>query len=655
MLSRKKLIQFYTEQYETESRKKGKKVPKYADASGRMKNLQKALRRARPSKIPFQNLEDYHRQIKNMALFAYRKKREDLTLTINAELIPKLVDLDLGLLLKEQRERIDGEFLAFLRRKLPGAVCMETLFTLYPKFRQYKVKNKIVELVPSRPEMEFPEVRQMHRHFILHIGPTNSGKTFQSLERLRTAEKGVYLGPLRLLALEVYEQIRTYGVPCTMLTGQECIEEENSRITASTIEMADFDKAYDIAVIDEAQMVTDPDRGHSWTKAILGLKAKEIHICVSPAAEQAMIHLIELCGDDYVTERYERKTALICEEKPFAFPEDVQSGDALIVFSKKSVLDVAGRLEEQGVDASVIYGSLPPEIRRRQMHLFNQGKTTVVVATDAIGMGLNLPVRRIVFLQAEKFDGIGRRPLTISEVRQIAGRAGRFGIYNVGYVNAMGEEELEFIREHFEAEEQPIEEVNLGFPQLLLDIDGPLDEILKIWHSVTPSAPFVKENIDEALALYDQAQKWKSQIDGFEDKRTLYRMITCPIDIKDRKVVSLWLSYCKGYTADVSLERPKLEYGRRKGIQQYETYYKQLDLYYQFSHRMQKVIEEDWLNEERNRTEMMIMKYLTKGKTNYIARCRYCGKLLPLGTPFQVCDRCFHRKPTCAPLAHRNK
>lgn len=644
MIERKKLIQFYIEQYTEESRKKEKKIPRYTDAPSRMKNLQKALRRARPSRVPIQNLEDYHRQIKNMAIYAYRKKRDALTLTIQIELLPKLVDLDLGLLLKEQKERLDGEFLSYLKRKLPGALCQETLFTLYAKFRQYKVKNKILELVPSRPEMEFPEVRRMQRHFILHIGPTNSGKTFRSLERLKTAGKGVYLGPLRLLALEVYEQINAYGVPCTMLTGQECIEEENSRITASTIEMADFDEEYDIAVIDEAQLVADTDRGHSWTKAILGLCAKEIHICMSPAAEPAMIHLIELCGDDYEIERYERKTELLCEDKPFAFPEDVKPGDALIVFSKKSVLDVAGRLEEQGIDASVIYGSLPPEIRRRQMHLFNKGKTRVVVATDAIGMGLNLPVRRIVFLQAEKFDGVGRRLLTVSEVRQIAGRAGRFGIYNCGYVNAMGEEELEFIREHYEAKEQPIEEVNLGFPQLLLDIEGPLDEILKIWHSVTPSAPFVKENIDEALTLYEQAKKCRDQIEGFEDKRILYRMITCPIDIKDRKVVSLWLSYCKNYTADVSLERPRLEYGRRKGIQQYETYYKQLDLYYQFSHRMQKVIEEDWLNEERNRTEMMIMKYLTKGKTDYIARCRYCGKLLPLGAQFQVCDRCFRRK-----------
>ena len=415
-------------------------------------------------------------------------------------------------------------------------------------------------------------------------------------------------------------------------------------MTASTIEMADFDENYDIAVIDEAQMVTDPDRGHSWTKAILGIRAGEIHICMSPAAEQAIIHLIELCGDDYEVERYERKTALICEDEPFVFPDDVRKGDALIVFSKKSVLDVAGRLEEQKINASVIYGSLPPEIRRRQMHQFNRGKTKVVVATDAIGMGLNLPVRRIVFLQAEKYDGVSRRPLLVSEIKQIAGRAGRFGIYDSGYVTAMGEEALQYIRQRYDAKEDPVSQVNLGFPQILLDIEAPMDELLKIWHDVTPTEPFVKENIDEALYLYDQAKRCREMIDGFENKHVLYRMITCPIDIKDRFVVSLWLMYCKTYTADVSLEKPVLFRDRSRGIMQYETYYKQLDLYYQFSHRMQKVIDEEWLEREREKTEMAIMRYLTKGKYKYIARCKYCGKLLPLGSAFQVCDRCYRRR-----------
>ena len=335
--------------------------------------LRRVLRNAKPSRVNIRSLEDLHRQLKNLAGYAYRRNRDNIKKLLNEELLPKLVQLDLGMLLEEQKEGLDGEFLAYLRRAMPRQICLETLFTLYPKYRQHKVKDKILELVPTRPEMEFAEVREMHRHFILHIGPTNSGKTFRSLERLKLAKCGVYLGPLRLLALEVYEQMCHYDVPCTMRTGQECIEEEGSRVTASTIEMADFDENYDIAVIDEAQMVTDPDRGHSWTKAILGLRAKEIHICMSPAAEQAILHLIQLCQDDYEIERYVRKTELICEDVPFVFPDDVQNGDALIAFSKKSVLDVAGRLEEQKINASVIYGSLPPEIRRRQMHLFNKG------------------------------------------------------------------------------------------------------------------------------------------------------------------------------------------------------------------------------------------------------------------------------------------
>lgn len=644
MIQKKKLNQFYIEQYERAGRKKPKKPVKEAGMQARISKIQKTLKSVRPGQINIRTLEELHRQLKNMASYAYRRNKEELLKSLNEELLPRLMELDLGMLLTEQKEGLNGEFLAWVRRTMPCAICQEPMFTLYPKFRQYKVKNKILELVPARPEMEFAEVRELARHFILHIGPTNSGKTFQALERLRQAKNGTYLGPLRLLALEVYEQMHGAGVPCTMRTGQECIEEENSKVTASTIEMADFDENYDIAVIDEAQLVADTDRGHSWTKAILGLRAEEIHICMSPAAEQVVCHLIQLCDDTFEVRRYERKTELVCEDRPFAFPDDVQEGDALIAFSKKSVLDVAGRLEEAGIASSVIYGSLPPEIRRRQTRMFNEGMTKVVVATDAIGMGLNLPVRRIVFMQTDKFDGVSRRPLRIPEVKQIAGRAGRFGIYDKGCVSALGERELEYIRTLYRADEEPLTEVNLGFPQVLLDIDAPLDELMKIWYSVTPSEPFVKENIDEALYLYEQAKRYKNQIDGFENKHLIYKMITCPIDIKDRRVVMLWLDYCRTYTADVSLEKPAFYRDRKGGIAQYETYYKQLDLYYQFSRRMQKELDEEWLAKQREKTEMRIMSYLTRGKQNYIARCKYCGRLLPLGSPFQVCDDCFGKR-----------
>lgn len=641
MVYTEEIIQVYIEEYEAESKKKRKNLTRPRDFKERLNRMGKALKRTKANQVTSRYLEEIHRQIKNLAYFAFRNKDASAVSKLNEQLLPELVRLDLAMFLPAQQEDISQDFLTHLKKEMPGELCVRPLFELYQSYKRFVIEYKIMDMVPARPELEFPETLAMNRHFILHIGPTNSGKTFQSLERLKEAGIGIYLGPLRLLALEVYEKMHDYGVPCTMLTGQECIADAESRITASTIEMADFSKVYDVAVIDEAQMTADPDRGHCWTRAILGLKAKEIHVCMSPAAEEVVTHLIRLCGDDCEIRRYERKTALVCEDKAFSFPEDVQPGDALVVFSKKAVLDVAGRLEEEGIKASVIYGSLPPEIRRRQMQLFTSGKTSVVVATDAIGMGLNLPVRRIVFVQTEKFDGNTRRGLSVPEIKQIAGRAGRFGIFNTGYVTAMGEEPLDYIRDRFDIPEEPIHTVSLGFPQILLELDEPLDVILKVWKSVEPSAPFEKINIDEPLALYYQAEKHKDDIYGFEDKKILYKMITCPIDIKDWNVVMQWLDYCRDYPANPYLNHPNRIAAEKKGIQKYETYYRKLDLYYQFSHRFDKIIDEGWLEKERAKTESTIMQVLGKGKKTYIARCQYCGKLLPVGYNFKKCDQCF--------------
>ena len=644
MVSREKLIEFYTEQYEKSFSKKRPGTLRMKDPGQRAKRLSGMVRAARPGRISFAALEDFHKQIRNIGEYAYYRNRTDISKTVYHEIIPELVKLDMAFLMPEQREGVTEDFLDWLREERDGAICRRPLFALYPAYKQEIITKQMTQLVPTRPEMEFPDALAMKRKFILHIGPTNSGKTFQALERLKKAPRGIYLGPLRLLALEVYERMQDFGVPAMMLTGQECIEDEDARVTAATVEMADFDTYYDIAVIDEAQLMADPERGHSWTKAILGLRAGEIHVCCSPAAEKVLTHLIRLCNDTYTVHYYERKTKLLFEDNPFSFPEDVQQGDALIVFSKKSVLDVAGRLEEQGVEASVIYGSLPPEIRRRQMHLFTEGKTKVVVSTDAIGMGLNLPVRRIIFLQATKYDGREQRLIKTPEIRQIAGRAGRFGIYDTGYITAIDDETLTYLREQYEKDEPEVTKVNLGFPQVLLDISEPLDEILRVWHDQEPEAPFEKENVDEMLYLYDRALSVREYIQGFDDKHLLYRMISCPIDIKDRKVVSLWLDYCICYNADVSLPKPRLDRREKSSLQKYETYYKQLDLYYQMSYRLGKIMDEEWIRKERFVTEERIMKYLLKEKSVYIKRCRYCGRVLPIDSPFNCCERCY-RKP----------
>ena len=273
------------------------------------------------------------------------------------------------------------------------------------------------------------------------------------------------------------------------------------------------------------------------------------------------------------------------------------------------------------------------------MHLFLSGETKVVVSTDAIGMGLNLPVRRIVFMAAEKFDGTMQRPLTISEIRQIAGRAGRFGKYETGYVTALEEKRLNFIRRQMGKEIPQITTVTLGFPQVLLGMDAPLDEVLTLWKREQPEPPFEKINIDDMIFLYKEAYHRRNYIAEFEDKRVLYKMITCPIDIKDREVINLWNQYCTTYMADVSLTRPS-KGSRYRGLAKAESYYKKLDLYFQFSYRMGKWIDTEWLERERERTQEQIMDYLTAEKQEYIQRCKYCGRILPVDVPFRVCKRC---------------
>lgn len=642
MIQKEKLTQFYFNQYrECAKRTKKKNNSGRKTYSERMDRLLAELRQAKTGRVSQAHLEEYHRQIRNIAYYAFRENNQMVVMKFRDIMMEELVRLDIGSLKNDERELVTAKFLGFLREEDTFEICQKSLRNILKRYMDVELRGQIIDMVPTRPETEFPQALEMSRHFVLHIGPTNCGKTYQALERLRQAENGVYLGPLRLLALEVYEKMKDFGIPCTMLTGEECIYEEGSRIVSSTVEMLDLDQEYDVAVIDEAQMIADSDRGHSWTRAILGVRAGEIHVCMSPAAEEVICHLISLCKDTVEIHRYERKTRLICEDEPFSFPEDVREGDALIVFTKRMVLDIAGRLERRGMRVSVIYGSLPPEIRRRQIRIFSEGETRIVVSTDAIGMGLNLPVRRIVFIQTEKFDGKNTRPLKTAEILQIAGRAGRYGIYDTGYVNAVGREGLRYIREHFHEKEPKVEHVSLGFPQVLLDMDDPLDAVMTIWKSVEIEPPFEKISIEEVLFLYERAYRDRKEIDGFEDKHMLYRMLTCSIDTRNRDVVALWLYYCKTYSADVSLHFPALMMCSDTGLLRYETFYKLLDLYYQFSVRMGKEIDIKRLEKEREKTEDTIMRFLVKDKKNYIRKCQYCGAPLPFDSAFGVCQSCF--------------
>ena len=139
-----------------------------------------------------------------------------------------------------------------------------------------------------------------------------------------------------------------------------------------------------------------------------------------------------MCGDTYTDIRHKRNSRLIVEDHDFIFPDDIGDGDALVAFSRRKVLMLATLLKKEGYKVSVIYGSLPYSVRKAEVARFLNGESRIVVCTDAIGMGVNLPIRRIIFTESKKIRWQIKRFLNMSEVKQIAGRAGRKGMYDQG-------------------------------------------------------------------------------------------------------------------------------------------------------------------------------------------------------------------------------
>lgn len=289
------------------------------------------------------------------------------------------------------------------------------------------------------------------RSFEYFVGPTNSGKTHAAIEILREAGSGVYLAPLRLLALEIYERLNELGVPASLVTGEERIIDPLAQHTSSTVEMIDLAKTYDVAVIDETQLLEDPQRGWAWTLAIAAVRADRVIMCGSEEGLRAAKRLMQRLGADVTIRRFERKGPL--RVTPAIQMSDLRRGDAVVAFSRNDVIELQGEIGRRGFSSAAIYGSLSPLVRRREAERFRSGDAQVLVATDAIGLGLNLPIRRIVFATVEKFDGIEERRLTPQEVRQIAGRAGRYGIHEEGLVTSFEPRAIGLLRRSIERHE----------------------------------------------------------------------------------------------------------------------------------------------------------------------------------------------------------
>ena len=272
------------------------------------------------------------------------------------------------------------------------------------------------------------------------LGPTNTGKTYYALERMISYKNGIIGVPLRLLAREIYDRLVSMkGTENVVLnTGEEKIRGKNERYWVCTTEAMPANKTFEFLAVDEIQLCADSERGHVFTERLLYSRGQFETLFLGSAVIKDLIKLIvpdiEIISRDRLSKLSYSGKRNISKLGPRS---------AVVDFSVDRVYDMAERLRTSKGGAAVVLGVLSPKTRNAQVELYQNGDVDHIVATDAIGMGLNLPINNVYFAAMKKFDGRRVRPLSTLEVAQIAGRAGRYttdGFFGeIGGLKQMGE------------------------------------------------------------------------------------------------------------------------------------------------------------------------------------------------------------------------
>lgn len=493
----------------------------------------------------------------------------------------------------------------------------------------------------------FPLARSLRRRLIFHTGPTNSGKTYTAFEQLRKAGTGYYLAPLRLLALEGYESLIDKGVNASLITGEEQLLDENATHISSTIEMLSFESEVDCCVIDEVQMIDDRDRGWAWANAIIGAPAKTVIMTGSPNAREAVIALAEYLNEPLEIVEFERKNPL--ELLNTTTPINaIEPKTAVIAFTRANALRLKQQLSKT-YRTSVIYGNLSPEVRREEARRFREGETDILVATDAISMGLNLPIKTLLFSKADKFDGQNQRSLTATEVRQIAGRAGRYGLSEKGYVGALTPDVLKTVSKLFT---KPVEPITLPF-----NVMANFDHIMLVSNileerSLSAIVDFFVQNMKFEgpfrAANLESMQEASAIVDRYDlDMRTKYTLSTAPLSTSSPLVMASFERYVR------ALEQKKpIAYipPQRLGsyalsmdeLQEAEDRIKEISLYLWLSYRLgEHFVDAEKARNFRGELNRFIENSLQQ--SHFVPRCKSCGKPLSPTSEFSICESCFRR------------
>lgn len=504
-----------------------------------------------------------------------------------------------------KKNNTDFDFYQVIRGNYNSFINSGFMSVLTTKHIPKIISKEFEENFPENPKDEYKLARNIRRKVCIHLGETNTGKTYTAMERLKEAKHGVYLSPLRILALENYEKLNNSKILCNLLTGEEEIIKEGATHTSCTIEKVDLKKEYDIAIIDEIQMIDDSKRGAAWTRALLGLRCNEIHICGALNAREVIEKILEDCNDEYEFKEYKRSIPLEVQDRNFSY-KDIEEGDAIVVFSKKKVLQIAQQYSEEGIKASIIYGDLPPEVRRKQYDMFISKENKVLITTDAIGMGVNLPIKRIIFLDIQKFDGEEIRNLTSQEVKQVAGRAGRKGIYETGYVATVRDNQ-KFIKEKLDEKDRTIRKAVLGPSEAILNIKSlPLNEKLALWATREDTLDYYRKmDINEYLIILDRIRRYKLK------EEIQWELLKIPFDISKDELMNAFLGYVEELfiLKNKIISKPQCFKGN---LDELELYYQRINMYYSFCKVFNLEFDFRWIYEERIKVSEEINEILIR-------------------------------------------
>lgn len=509
------------------------------------------------------------------------------------------------------------------------------------KERRAKLKQRLVDAFP-----DWIHADREQQEVVLHVGPPNSGKTHDSLEALIAAGSGWYLAPLRLLAYEIFDRLNQRGVPCNLLTGEEYIPIEGAKFTAATIEMFNSSESGECIIIDEAQMLADPDRGWAWTRAMIEANCPEIHMIGPEPARQLILQMAKAAELPIRIQEHKRLTPIEVADQHWSLAK-LPPQTILVAFSRRRVLELKQELEKRGRRVSVVYGSLPPEVRRRQSERFANRETEICVATDAVGMGLNLPADNVCFYEIEKFDGKTSRKLYPEEVQQIGGRAGRYGISQAGRVGATTRYNLRYIRKTFHRDPRTLTRARVA-PTLqdLEMIPGTLAQKFIEWSQLRSIPPALRNliqitNLEERISL---AQMLTDEEVNKLGLNASVKLVNAPTRISTR---SYWRMCARAIIDERSMPLPPPpppDILNTNDLQNTEHSVSCADIYLWLGHRdsfTDFAPDSAHVRNLRQTWSDMIDGALLK-KIKNVKVCSQCQKILPADYPFGMCESCYY-------------